>query len=156
MTAYPTSAQLRALRASLMSAPSLIAEHPDAEHLRAWREPNGWRSHPPAYGADLIRSAAWTDERAHGIGARDRDVIPCRESHVGGMRCAVEAGDRASRARREASAMRRRAYVLRYGTWEYKAGVERDRPDVRVDDWTHWVSSAEATADHQAYQPRYR
>lgn len=84
---YPTTADLMAFRGRLMSAPSIVAECPDSWAVRTWMTGTGWQSHPTAY-------AAWHDERRDGIGARD----------VGGPG-AIHAG-----ARREAAAMRSRAY----------------------------------------------
>lgn len=133
----PNAAELAAFRADLAVRGRVYIVAPPADTPRRYDH----RARPVCT-AMLARpvSGAWADERAHGIG---------HSCAVIGDPCDLRA------ARREAAAMRSRAYVLRWGTWEYKRGVERDHPDVRVDDWTHWVSTPESTADHQAFQPRY-
>lgn len=104
MSTYPTTATLAAFRRSI----GTIADP--------------WSDRPRYYGptATVIHtlvsaspvSGAWSDELQHGIGAHDRDTIPCPvPGHVGGIACGVEAGDRAARNRREASVMRSRAYA---------------------------------------------
>jgi hypothetical protein len=92
MSHYPTSADLAAFRRS-------IAGHPDALV----------DMHPDRYPGF---TGAWSDERQHGIGYRisqdDPDLTWCRDE------CCVWAdGDSYVIPRREASAMRSRAYVAR-------------------------------------------
>lgn len=131
------------MRAGLMSAPSIARGAGMSAHggSRSWGvpgQPPRWGMHPP--------SGAWQHERDEGIGHVDYTDHEWSWDH---------GSYGASLMRREASAMRSRAYERRWGTWEYKRGVEAERPDVRVDDWTHWISTDESTADHQAFQPRY-
>lgn len=119
MNRHPSSADLAAFRASIyrQSIRETGAPITDPAPMRPYRWTDGDPSrlaghgliarerttHPPV-------SGAWEQERREGIGAADRDPIPCRKRHAGRIPCAVEAGDRYQRCRREAAAMRSRTF----------------------------------------------
>lgn len=136
MSRYPSAADLAAFRASIYRQSLRAAGAPITDpapmrpyrwtdgdpsrmagHVLIARERTAW--HPPV-------SGAWGQERREGIGAADRAPIPCRVRHAGRIPCAVEAGDRASRSRREAAAMRSRAFEAAW--WESLGdeGLARD------------------------------
>lgn len=82
------------------------------------------------------------DERRNGIGGRG-----VRHGHW------YTAGDDHAEARREAAAMRTRAYEREYGSWQYACNVARDR-GYDAGDWRPFIATEPDRAAHQAFVPR--
>lgn len=127
---YPTTAELRAFRGRLMSAPSIVAECPDSDAVRTWMTGTGWMSHPTA-------SAAWWPERQHGIGYSTAYADPRTPPLT------YYGEDYGTIARREAAALRSRAYAADFG-----------RAVTLAPTWRPYICTDADIAAHQTFEPR--
>ena len=124
---YPTAADLAALRTLGMSAPSIMSDPKATGTARAWIVGGAWQMHPT--------TGAWPDELAHGIGFRfasgdpDVDDLAWCSSTPGD--CAPERCDPDCGVifhRREAAALRSRAFGMLPDTAATEAAIERYAP----------------------------
>jgi hypothetical protein len=91
-------------------------------------------------------SAAWPDERANGIGYDFRtEGMGIDYDYDDAALCAI--------ARREAAAMRSRAYERAFGSWQYACNVARDR-GYDAGDWRPFIATDDDRAAHQTFLPR--